>query len=161
MSGHVASGCPLSNWGRAAAAVTGLAFAALLAVAASIQPDVRGYGSHEQLGMSPCGFQVMFQMPCPSCGATTSFAHFVRGEWRHAARANTAGFAFAALCSLGAPWLAFSAAAGRLWRVDDPWRWLAIVVCGLVAVAMLQWLARVSGAGVLRLPVSSVSFLQG
>jgi hypothetical protein len=52
----------------------------VLILAAWIDPDRRGMGTHEQIGMQPCGFLQATGLPCGSCGMTTSFAHAVRGN---------------------------------------------------------------------------------
>ena len=43
-----------------------------------VVPDSRGHGTHEQFGMSKCGFVVHYGKPCPTCGVTTAGAHLVR-----------------------------------------------------------------------------------
>jgi Protein of unknown function (DUF2752) len=53
---------------------------ALLGTAARLTPPAAGLGAHTQLGLSPCSFPMLFGIPCPTCGMTTSFAHFVRGN---------------------------------------------------------------------------------
>lgn len=52
-------------------------------------PKLRG--THEQLGLPPCGFLTLFEVPCPSCGMTTAFSLFVRGDLSGSWRANWAG----------------------------------------------------------------------
>src|SRR5689334_15070226 len=54
--------------------------AALLVVAARLNPSPKGVGSHRQLGLQECQFEARTGLPCPTCGMTTSFAHFVRGN---------------------------------------------------------------------------------
>ena len=44
------------------------------ALARSIEPDQRGYGTHEQVGLPPCTFIRVFNVRCPTCGMMTSFA---------------------------------------------------------------------------------------
>ena len=68
-----------------------------LAVAAWIDPDARGYGTHTQLGMPVCGFQERTGYPCVTCGMTTAFSHVVRGQILPAFAAQPAG----ALLALG------------------------------------------------------------
>ncbi len=63
----------------------------LISTAFSVQPDARGFGSHEQLGLEPCGYLKTHGHPCPTCGMTTSFAHTVRFQIPSALRANPAG----------------------------------------------------------------------
>lgn len=110
---------------------------AVLAVALAIEPDVRGYGTHTQLGLPPCGFLLLTGSPCPGCGLTTAFAHGVRGQWSMAASANPLGLAlFFVVCAcipLGVT------AALRSWSLGDVVdrfglnRWaLAVAGCAIV-----------------------------
>jgi len=39
---------------------------------------------------------IMTGYPCPTCGMTTAFAHFVRGQWLRALWVQPAGFVLAA-----------------------------------------------------------------
>jgi hypothetical protein len=52
----------------------------LLIVAALLQPDPAGMGTHEQMGLPACGFKTATSLPCVSCGMTTSFAHAANGQ---------------------------------------------------------------------------------
>jgi len=71
-----------------------------LAAASTVEPDVRGYGTHTQLGLPPCGFLTLTGSPCPGCGLTTAFAYGIRGHWSMAASANPLGLAlFFVVCS--------------------------------------------------------------
>jgi hypothetical protein len=118
----------------------------LLFTAAVIEPDVRGFGTHTQLGLPPCGFLTLTGVPCPGCGLTTAFSHGIRGQWSLAASANPLGLAlFLAVCAsipLGI------LAAVRGWSVDvlierfalNRWA-LAVAGC---AVAM--WVVRLAEA---------------
>lgn len=138
-----ASGYPLGRRGRVALLSWSVCLVAGFGVAWSIEPDPRGFGTHERLGLPPCTFQTMFDLPCPSCGMTTSFSNFVRGRVVRSADANLAGFLLAAACAMQVPWAWWSAYRGRLWLISDPGRtmlWLLTVIC---AVALLQWLVRV------------------
>jgi hypothetical protein len=63
----------------------------VLAVAAWLKPDARGYGTHTQLGLPPCFFLRLTHLPCPSCGLTTCFAYAVRFQFRKAFLANPFG----------------------------------------------------------------------
>ncbi|GJQ26732.1 MAG: hypothetical protein HBSAPP02_17640 [Phycisphaerae bacterium] len=61
-------------------------------MAAILKPDPRGYGTHEALGMEPCGFVFMMGLPCPTCGMTTSFAYLMHGQPLASLKAQPAGF---------------------------------------------------------------------
>ena len=70
----------LSIFARSLALLISLACLAVLLCAASITPDPSGMGTHTQLNMPPCLFAAQTGIPCPTCGMTTSFAWFARGN---------------------------------------------------------------------------------
>lgn len=75
---------PVAPWlDRAIAlAIIGAGSAVILALA-RVVPDPRGYGTHEQLGMSECGWPQRYGMPCPTCGVTTAACYLVHlSPWR-------------------------------------------------------------------------------
>jgi len=55
-------------------------FTGILFFAVSLNPAPQGVGTHEQLGLPPCGFLLVTGFPCPACGLTTSIAHIGHGE---------------------------------------------------------------------------------
>jgi hypothetical protein len=57
-----------------------LACIAVLITAVMIRPNHGGVETHRQLGLAECQFLRTSGIPCPSCGMTTSFAWFVRGN---------------------------------------------------------------------------------
>lgn len=65
---------------RAIGAAVFLSTLGLLLLAWSLRPDPTGTGTHEQLGMAPCGFKLATGLPCITCGMTTSFAHAAEGN---------------------------------------------------------------------------------
>jgi hypothetical protein len=65
---------------RAIAAAVALGCLAVLITAVSIHPSSTGMETHRQLGLAECQFLRTSGIPCPSCGMTTSFAWFVRGN---------------------------------------------------------------------------------
>jgi len=93
-------------WGLAGGA--GLA---LLLVAAFLRPSDGGLGTHQQLGLPPCGWIVAADMPCPSCGMTTAFSHAADGNLLGSLRAQPMGALLALLTAVGvitALWTAVS-----------------------------------------------------
>jgi hypothetical protein len=84
----------------------------VLGTAAWLRPDGRGFGTHEQLGLSPCGFAAATGVPCPGCGLTTSFAQMAHGHALDALRAHLMGpplFVLTALVALYAPFALYRA----------------------------------------------------
>ncbi|MCB9831491.1 MAG: DUF2752 domain-containing protein [Planctomycetes bacterium] len=69
-----------------------------LVIAWRLAPDARGFGTHEQLGMEPCGWLESSGQPCPTCGMTTAFANTVRLRLVAAFMANPAGLFLCLLC---------------------------------------------------------------
>lgn len=65
---------------RFPAATVGTGLGGLLVVSRWLEPDPSGHGTHLQLGLLPCSFYVLTGLPCPLCGATTSFALMADGR---------------------------------------------------------------------------------
>jgi hypothetical protein len=49
-------------------------------VAVWLDPSPTGVGTHQALGLPPCGWVVQMNMPCPACGMTTAFSHAAHGH---------------------------------------------------------------------------------
>lgn len=111
-------------------------------VAFQLQPDPRGFGTHQQLGLPPCSLRSLVDVPCPSCGMTTAFAHFVRGHWIQSLQANCSGFLLALACAVQIPWCLLSLWTGRLWRVQRLDVLFLAVLLLLSGTALLEWLVR-------------------
>ncbi|MEZ6055866.1 MAG: DUF2752 domain-containing protein [Planctomycetaceae bacterium] len=130
---------PLTNSGRVLLAGVLLALIAGFSLAASLTPDPRGFGTHQSLGLPPCSFRLLLGIHCPSCGGTTCFAYFVRGEWVSAANANLSAFGLALACAAAIPWGLVSLFRGRLWRIRQPAITLLWIMGVLGSIALLQW----------------------
>lgn len=111
----------------------------LLAVAAWLEPSPNGLGTHQQLGLPPCTFRLLFGERCPSCGMTTAWSNVMDGQLGKALQANTGGTLLAIL-SLGAvPWLLVSAIRGR-WTIFEASDVVLMIVAGtFVAITLFDW----------------------
>ena len=136
-------GYRLSTLGRWLVVSWSLFLVGGFSLAASLTPDPLGYGTHQQLGLPACSFQVMFDIPCPSCGMTTSFSHFVRGEWISSAIANPGGLLLALACAVQVPWCWYSVYRSRLVGMRQPDAWLIWTIATLCLVTGINWLLRV------------------
>ncbi len=87
----------LSLFGRATALASSVGCLALLITAAKLIPSPTGVGTHTELTMPPCAFLARTGVPCPTCGMTTSFAWFVRGNWLASFYVQPMGFVLAML----------------------------------------------------------------
>jgi len=72
--------------------LAGLAAFCLLFVAASLEPAAEGFGTHRQLGLPSCGWIVAMNVPCFTCGMTTSFAYAASGNLVASLKAQPFGF---------------------------------------------------------------------
>jgi hypothetical protein len=52
----------------------------VLVTAADLTPSPTGMGTHTELGLQQCAWAARTGLPCPSCGMTTSFSWFARGN---------------------------------------------------------------------------------
>ena len=125
-----------TRWFALAAAV---AAAAVLVIAATLTPSESGHGTHQRLGLPPCGWIVSMGLPCPTCGMTTSFSHTVRGEWGEAFMAQPMGLVLCivtAMVFVGGLVMAFTGAPlGRLLATawNGWWTW------GLIIMFVAAW----------------------
>lgn len=114
----------------------------LLGVTRLLTPHESGMGTHRALGLPPCGAIVMWGVPCPSCGMTTSWAWFVRGNFPRSWAANPGGFSLAVFVLVMACWLGISGLLNRWWPVRcDPFLVLSMGAIVLV-VTLAQWIGR-------------------
>ncbi len=132
---------PISKWiVRAPLILAGAAAITLLVTARCLTPSDVGMGTHQQLGLPPCGFVVMFGAPCPSCGMTTSWAHMTRGNVVGSFGANPGGAMLAITAALMGPWLAICGLMGR-WIPRPMNLWIPVaVLCLIFAVTLTNWI---------------------
>jgi hypothetical protein len=91
----LASSAPASACANAAerwvAAGIALCCGAVLGVALWLDPSPTGVGTHQALGLAPCGWVAGFGLPCPACGMTTAFSHAAHGSLWAAFRVQPMG----------------------------------------------------------------------
>jgi len=123
----------------------GLGLVFLFALAAFLKPSPFQLGTHQQLGLPPCSFLVLFGVPCPTCGMTTAWACLMHGELLRAFQANTGGVLLAVLAMAAVPWSMFSAVRGRwlIWRPDG--RSVGYASAVILAITLVQWGFRLLG----------------
>ena len=127
---------------RIVLAVIAAGLTVIFAIAAWLEPDPRGFGTHQQLGFPPCHFRQFLGISCPHCGMTTSFTNFVRGNFQAAHQANPLGVPLAITWALCIPWCCGIAATGRWIGTSDPLRWLVFGTIFYVVLAFILWIAR-------------------
>jgi hypothetical protein len=135
-------GFSIGRRGRILLTVGSLAVLGGFAVAYRLEPDPRGFGTHQRLGLPPCTIRAVFGVPCPSCGMTTSFANITKGRWRAAARANFAGLLLSGICAVFVPWSWLSVFYGRLCWIHHPIKIAAFILVAVSGVATVEWMIR-------------------
>lgn len=115
---------------------------AAFTLAIRLEPDARGYGTHQKLGLPPCTFRYLWQIPCPSCGGTTAFSLFIRGDWPSAAAANVGGLFLAVVFALSIPWSVVSAWKGHAWRLRDPFWTALLLMLAFVSLTVVHWMLK-------------------
>jgi hypothetical protein len=129
---------------RVVFSVTGIVLLVLLALATRLSPNPSGMGTHQQLGLPPCTVVRWFGIRCPSCGMTTAWSHFTRGQMMQAIRASAGGTLLALVAAVGGPWLVASALAGH-WLIGPPREvWVFGAAGAIVIVTLGQWAVRIS-----------------
>ena len=129
----------LSRSTRILLAAFALGLATVLVVARGLEPDPRGFGTHTQLGLWPCSFKATTGRNCPTCGMTTSFAWFARGELARSWGANPVGVALASTALAMIPWLLLASARARPWPFRDLERPLVGLSVAVVALTLISW----------------------
>lgn len=131
---------PVSVSARIAMLVAALLCAVPLGVAGRLKPHRDGLGTHQQLGLPPCTIRVMWGIRCPSCGMTTSWAYFVRGQVWMSLRSNVAGTLLAIIASSAVILLFLGFASGKMpgreCLVLAAW---VMVLTWIVAIADWVW----------------------
>lgn len=101
--------------------------------------QARRMETHRQLGLPPCTFKGLTNLPCPSCGMTTSFALLVRGDVMNSLRANAVGTLLAILWAGAIPWLLLCGLSGRPWGRVLAERTILGVIIVFMALLLLRW----------------------
>ena len=111
----------------------------VLVLAAGLEPAPAGLGTHRALGLQACGYLARSGIPCPTCGMTTAFAHFARGDLPRSLYTQPLGAVLAAAAAMAVWGGAYVAATGR-----PAYRLLRLVPARyylppLLALAVLAW----------------------
>jgi hypothetical protein len=103
----------VSATGRVLAGLIGAACLAVLLLAVWLQPSPAGVATHTEMGFDECQFLKRTGLPCPSCGMTTSFSWYVRGNWLASFYVQPMGFLLAVLATAAVWAAAYIAITGK------------------------------------------------
>ncbi len=127
---------------RCLAAIVAAALLAALALASQLQPDPRGWGTHEQLGLPGCTFVSLVGVRCPACGMTTAWANVTHGRIVDAVRANGVGTLLVAVALATVAVSLNIAVRGRRLAWQPGESTIAGLAVGLVTLMLLEWAVR-------------------
>ncbi|HED66748.1 MAG TPA: DUF2752 domain-containing protein [Planctomycetes bacterium] len=123
--------------------IVGLGVLAIVVVGVFLHPDPRGHGTHEQLGLEPCGLLEHWNVPCPGCGVTTAATLLAQGHPIASLRTQPFGFLLSALLPVVFLWMLRLHLGGRdVWlelRGRSWTRWSGWAL----AVMLLAWAYKV------------------
>jgi len=125
---------PVSVGTRALSAVIAAGCLGVLITAAKLQPSPAGVGTHTELGLYQCAMLAQTGIPCPTCGMTTSFAWFVRGNFLASFYIQPMGFVVAILTVAGFWTSLYVAVSGR-----GIYRLLQLVPPRYYGVPLVSW----------------------
>jgi ABC-type glucose/galactose transport system permease subunit len=118
--------------------VAGLCLA-LMVIASALKPNPSGMGTHTALGLQACGFYQRTGLPCPTCGMTTSFAWFARGNIGASLYVQPMGTLLATLTVAGFWTCLYIALTGRavyrMGRIAPEYLFWPLLLGGLIAWA--------------------------
>ncbi len=130
----------IPRWLRLFLATLSAGLTVLLIIAWTLQPDPRGYGTHHQLGFPDCTFIVLWGIPCPMCGMTTSWSNLMHGSWLNSFRSNPGGALLGITSMLAIPICAWRAWLGV--ATENNWlsRFTLLWFCLVIFVIALFWI---------------------
>jgi len=133
----------LKAWVRVCLVLLAALLCGGFALAAYLNPYKDGRvwyeGTHQQLGLPTCSFKHATGLPCPTCGMTSSFALFVRGDVVNSLRANAAGTVLAVLFLIVIPWSIVSSLRGRWLFCRSLETVLVRVIVGFMLFVLVRW----------------------
>lgn len=127
-----------------------MGLAGMVAAGLWLEPDPRGYGTHEKLGFAPCFPMEHWGIPCPGCGVTTAVTLATRGRLLQSLRTQPFGFLLAVVLPAFFVWILVGHARGRdrwedLRRLPRPWLRRAGTLA--LALLVLAWLYKIQATG--------------
>jgi hypothetical protein len=113
--------------------------ALVLSQETDVSTSPRRMETHRQLGLPPCTFYLMTDLPCPSCGMTTSFSLLAHGDVGNSLRANFVGTLLALFGLVVIPWGLACAVTGRTYFIVSIERGLIAVIVTFLTLLIFRW----------------------
>lgn len=129
---------------RLVGASVAAAAAVILGVASFLQPSPTGLGTHGQLNMPACTWIAVMDVPCPTCGMTTAFAHAADGHLLASLQTQPLGFLLAITTAIALLTGVFVAATGSRAASMYTTLWTKAGVWTLILLAVGSWLYKIA-----------------
>jgi hypothetical protein len=130
----------LGPGGRVLVATAAALFVLLFLLGWLLDPDPRGFGTHEQLGLRPCLTAWLVHVPCPFCGMTTAFSQMAHGHVVEAFVCQPAGALFFVSCVAGFLMCVAFSIRGQWYVALVDKKCLHILSVAALAVFCLAWI---------------------
>lgn len=114
-----------------------------LVIARQLTPSIKGFGTHQQLGLPPCVFFHLTGIPCPSCGLTTSFAYAARLHFYQAFVTQPFGLIAFCLTVACLPAFTFMIRQKISWRAAIQSKGVHTLFYLLLVVYLLSWVYKI------------------
>jgi hypothetical protein len=128
---------------RVAAALVFAASLTLLALAVYLDASPRGMGTHQQLGLPPCGMLMSTGIPCATCGMTTAFSHAAHGRLIESFITQPAGALLALATAIALIVSAWALVTGMSLAPLGSAIWRPRTVFVAAAVVILAWIYKI------------------
>jgi hypothetical protein len=117
----------------------------MLGIGMWLRPDAHGTGTHQQLGLPPCGWYETWGFPCMTCGCTTAVSHFAHGQLLASFITQPFGFTVALVAAILVPLTLIGVVTGK-WRGPSMftlnWYWRYWLYGGLT-ILLAAWVYKV------------------
>ena len=125
--------------------VLGIGALALLVVLGTlVEPDPRGFGTHEKLGLGPCKMMQWFGTPCPGCGVTTSISLAAHGRLGASFVNQPFGLLVALILAFSGGWMIVQQFRGVDLYHDLRQRRLGGIGLVLLALMLVAWIYKIA-----------------
>lgn len=129
---------------RIIGAIVALGCGAILFIGAWMTPAEHGLGTHQQLNMPPCGWILLMDIPCPTCGMTTAVTNAAHGHLLKSFLTQPAGFLFALATTMALFIGIYTAATGSRVAVVLGSMWTRRTTWWLIGIVALSWLYKIA-----------------
>ena len=130
-------GKSIEHWLILGAALVGIA--ALVVLGVWLDPDPRGFGTHEKLGLPPCTPMHLWNVPCPGCGVTTAVSLAAHGHLWPAFTTQPFGLLIAIGIPLFVLWCVVHTLRGRDLNHEVGRMRVGLLWIGVAAVMVASW----------------------